>query len=62
MPKRKEAKEEFHEIAEILNGWFPELYVDTSLRFREKKNERVIGESSRKRASKKPTSSNRKGA
>tara|TARA_Y100000361_G_scaffold35863_1_gene30301 strand:+ start:7685 stop:7849 length:165 start_codon:yes stop_codon:yes gene_type:complete len=45
MPNENEPIDDFYEIAEILDGWFPDLYVDTSLRFREKKNQKVVGDS-----------------
>lgn len=34
MTKQREAHEEMQELALILDGWFDDMYVDTSLRFR----------------------------
>ena len=32
----KEVWEEMHELAQIMDGWFDDMYVDTGLRFRKK--------------------------
>lgn len=34
MSSDKEIWEEMHELALIMDGWFEDMYVDTSLRFR----------------------------